>query len=325
MRFTQSEKYEIIKLVESSELGVNRTLKEIGIHKSTFYLWYKRYLEDGFDGLAPKKRTRNTYWNKIPEKIKREVVDLALEHPAESSRSLACMMTDQKEYFISKSSVYRILKARGLMTEPSFSLSSAANEYKDKTTRVHQMWQTDFTYMKIIGWGWYYLSTILDDYSRYIVHWELCTTMNASDVQQTIDRALEATGLSQYQRPKLLSDNGPCYISQQLKEYVDDKNIKHIRGKPNHPQTQGKIERYHRSMKNIVKLDNYYFPDQLKARLAEFVEYYNNQRYHESLNNLTPADVYHGRAENILKQRELIEQKTMRKRRKSHQNQMLNL
>ncbi len=149
--------------------------------------------------------------------------------------------------------------------------------------------------------------------------------MNASDVQQTIDRALEATGLSQYQRPKLLSDNGPCYISQQLKEYVDDKNIKHIRGKPNHPQTQGKIERYHRSMKNIVKLDNYYFPDQLKARLAEFVEYYNNQRYHESLNNLTPADVYHGRAENILKQRELIKQKTMRKRRKSHQNQMLNL
>ena len=325
MRFTQSEKHEIIRLVETSELGVNRTLQELGIHKSTFYLWYKRYLEDGFDGLAPKKRSINTYWNKIPEKVKHEVVEMALDHPAESSRSLACMMTDQKKYYISESSVYRILKDRGLITEPAFSLSSAADEYTDKTTRIHQMWQTDFTYMKIIGWGWYYLSTILDDYSRYIVHWELCSTMNAADVEQTIQKALKITGLSKNQRPKLLSDNGPCYISQQLKDYVDQANIKHIRGKPNHPQTQGKIERYHRSMKNIVKLENYYFPEQLKERLAEFVEYYNNRRYHESLNNITPADVYFGRVDRILKQRELTKQQTMKKRRKTHLNQMLNL
>ena len=323
MRFSQQEKYEIIRLVETSEIGVNRTLKEIGIHKSTFYNWYGKYLKRGFDGLAPKSRSRNTYWNKIPEKIRTDVVNMALDYPEESARNLAWKMTDERKSYISESSVYRILKEKGLTTQPAFSLDAAANEYKDKTTRVNQMWQTDFTYLKIIHWGWYYLSTVLDDYSRYIVHWELCSTMTSADVQRTVDRALKATGLSRTQRPKLLSDNGPCYISNELKSFMADRDMKHIRGKPNHPQTQGKIERYHRSMKNIIKLDNYYFPQQLKDRLAVFVDYYNNRRYHEALNNLNPADVYFGRGEQILKQRKIIKEKTMKKRRKNHLSQVL--
>lgn len=325
MRFSQQEKYEIIQLVEQSELGVNRTLKEIGIHKSTFYNWYNKYLQSGFDGLTPKQRTRNSYWNKIPEQVKNEVVDMALEFPEESARNIAFKMVDEKEYFISESSVYRILKKRGLITSPAFALVAAAGEFKDKTTRINQMWQTDFTYLKIVHWGWYYLSTILDDYSRYIVHWELCSTMAAQDVQRTIDRAIERAGISSNQMPRILSDNGPCYISKQFQKYMNDKQIKHIRGKPNHPQTQGKIERYHRSMKNIIKLDNYYSPQQLKDRLAEFVDYYNNRRYHESLENLTPADVYFGRAESILNQRRIIKERTMKKRRQNHLTQVLNL
>ena len=325
MRFSQQEKYEIIQLVEQSELGVNRTLREIGIHKSTFYNWYNKYLEDGFDGLAPKQRTRNSYWNKIPEQVKNEVVDMALKFPEESARNIAFKMVDEKEYFISESSVYRILKKRGLITSPAFALVSAAAEYKDKTTRINQMWQTDFTYLKIIHWGWYYLSTILDDYSRYIVHWELCSNMAAQDVQRTIDHAIEKSGISSNQMPRILSDNGPCYISKQFQGYMNDRQIKHIRGKPNHPQTQGKIERYHRSMKNIIKLDNYYSPQQLKDRLVEFVDYYNNRRYHESLENLTPADVYFGRTESILNQRRLIKERTMKKRRQNHLTQVLNL
>lgn len=325
MRFTQEEKYEIIKLVEESALGVNRTLKEIGIHKSTFYNWYEKYKKDGFDGLSIKERSRKSYWNKIPNKIRSEVVDLALDYPEESARNLAYKMTDENKYFISESSVYRILRANGLITQPAFNTVSAADEYKDKTTRINQMWQTDFTYMKIIGWGWYYLSTILDDYSRYIIHWELCSTMSASDVSKTVDIALKKANLSSNERPKILSDNGPCYISNELKDYFTDKEIKHIRGKPLHPQTQGKIERYHRSMKNIIKLDNYYFPEQLKERLSEFVEYYNFRRYHESINNLTPADVYFGRANKVLKQREKTKVKTMKKRRREYQLQKLEL
>lgn len=325
MRFSQTEKYEVIRLVETSEIGVSRTLKEIGLHKSTFYNWYAKYLKEGFGGLAPKRRARNTYWNKILEKIRGDIVDMALDYPEESARNLACKMTDECKYYISESSVYRILKQRGLITQPAFNLISAATEYKDKTTHANQMWQSDLTYLKIIHRGWYYLSTILDDYSRYIIHWELCSTMTSLDVQRTVDRALKTTGLTDKQGPKLLSDNGPCYISQELKDFICDRDMKHIRGRPNHPQTPGKIERYHRSMKNIIKLDNYYSPGLLKDRLEEFVDYYNNRRYHESLQNLSPADVYFGRAEKILKQRKITKQKTMNKRRKTHRSMVLNL
>ena len=318
MRFSVSEKYEIIRLVETSELGVNRTLQELKIPKSTFYKWYNCYLEDGIAGLEAKPRARRTYWNKIPDEVRQQVVDLALDYPEESPRSLACKLIDEQHYFISESSVYRILKAQGLITSPAFSVDMAADAYKNKTTRVHQMWQTDFTYLKIVNWGWYYLSTILDDYSRYIVYWELCSTMTAGDVERSIQRALQKTGLTRKQRPRLLSDNGPCYISSELKAFIEAENIDHIRGRPCHPQTQGKIERYHRSMKSIIKLDNYYFPEELKIRLSEFVNYYNNRRYHESLNNLRPADVYLGRGAQILKQRQITKEKTMQLRRKNY-------
>ena len=130
---------------------------------------------------------------------------------------------------------------------------------------------------------------------------------------------------SQKQRPKLLSDNGPCYIGHGLKQFISDKNMEHIRGRPLHPQTQGKIERYHRSMKNIIKLEHYYFPEELKRRLEEFVDYYNDRRYHEPLQNVTPSDVYFGRAKSILDQRRITKEKTMRKRRKTHLKQMLNI
>ena len=325
MRFTQNEKYEIIQLVEDSELGVNRTLGELDIPKRTFYNWYGKYSKHGYDGLAPKRRTANSQWNRIPDQIRNEVVELALEVPELSPRELAHRMIDQKEYFISESSVYRILKSRGLITSPAYIVMRAADEFKDKTSRVNQMWQTDFTYFKIVGWGWYYLSTILDDYSRYIVHWELCSNMKTEDVTRTLDSALEKAGLDKSNSPKLLSDNGSCYISSELAEYIEDNGMSHVRGRPMHPQTQGKIERWHRSMKNVVKLENYYLPGDLINRLEKFVEYYNNERYHESLQNLTPSDVYFGRGQEILEQRHLIKLKTMKKRSKQHVLQRLNL
>ena len=116
--------------------------------------------------------------------------------------------------------------------------------------------------------------------------------------------------------PRLLSDNGSCYISGNLATYLESVGMDHVRGAPNHPQTQGKIERYHRSMKNVIKLEHYYSPSELIYRLKEFVNYYNNHRYHESLQNVTPADVYFGRGNQILKNRNLLKQKTMHKRRK---------
>jgi len=149
--------------------------------------------------------------------------------------------------------------------------------------------------------------------------------MKVDDVTRTLDRALEKAGIEKDNSPRLLSDNGSCYISSELAEYIEDKGMSHVRGRPNHPQTQGKIERYHRPMKNVVKLENYYLPGDLINRLEEFVDHYNNHRYHESLQNLTPADVYFGRDQEILKQRELIKKKTMKKRRKQHMLQRMNL
>jgi len=325
MRFTQEEKYEIIRLVEDSELGVNRTLRELGISKRTFYNWYGKYNEYGYDGLAPRNRRARTQWNRIPDQIRRKVVEYALEQPELSPRELAHSIVDDKGYFISESSVYRILKSRGLITSPAYIVMKASNEFKDKTIKPNQMWQTDFTYFKIIGWGWYYLSTVLDDYSRYIIHWELCSSMKVDDVTRSVDNALRKTGLSKINAPKLLSDNGSCYIASDLENYIEEKGMLHVRGKPNHPQTQGKIERYHRSMKNVVKLENYYLPGDLEERLKEFVDYYNNHRYHESLKNLTPADVFFGRDQKKLEKRKLIKIKTMKLRRNQHQLQRLNL
>lgn len=318
MRLSRDEKIEIINLVDNSDLSANHILKELGIHKRTFYNWYKRYLESGYDGLAPKAKGRHQTWNKIPPEQQSEVIEEALEHEELSSRELAFHIIDIHKWYISESSVYRILKRAGLITSPAHIVMSAADEFESKTTRINEMWQTDFTYFKIIGWGWYFLSTVIDDYSRLIIAWDLRPQMTSKDVVPSIEQALQFTGLNKKTAPKLLSDNGKCYISTEIVNFLRWKGIKPINGKPSHPQTQGKIERYHRTMKNVIKLDNYYSPDELKKAIADFVKYYNYERYHESLNNLTPADVYFGRDKRILKERRSTKEKTLKERRKNY-------
>ena len=169
MRRSASEKMEIIRLVEDTDLPLRTTLRQMGVPRSTFYDWYQRYEAEGFDGLEDKKPRGHPCWNAIPETVRGQVLDLALECTDLSPRELACRYTDDKRYFVSESSVYRILKAADLITSPAYVLMSASDSFKNPTTRVHEMWQTDFTYFRIINWGWYYLSTVLDDYSRYII------------------------------------------------------------------------------------------------------------------------------------------------------------
>jgi putative transposase len=325
MRHSQSEKMEIIRIVENSKLGVRRTLAELGINRSTFYGWYKRYREGGYDALASKPSHRRQFWNAIPPWVRKKVVETALDHLDKSPRQLAWYLTDTQGYYISESSVYRILKANDLITSPAYTVISAKDKFDQPTTRVNQLWQTDFTYLKVVHWGWYYLSTVMDDYSRYILSWRLCTGMSAEDVRRTIDLAIAESSVDHVlirHRPRLLSDNGPCYVSSELRQYLADHGLTHTRGQPYHPMTQGKIERYHRSMKNILLLDNYYSPDDLKAQIGAFVEYYNHQRYHESLNNVTPADVYFGRHLLILTRRKQTKERTIKSRRKYYRKQL---
>jgi len=305
-------------MVEGSDLPAKRTLNELDVPRSTFYGWYRRYESEGFDGLADRSSGPNRFWNRIPDTERKKVVKLALKEPEKTPRELAFDITDKEGYFISESSVYRILKAFDLITSPAYIIISASDKFKHPTRRINELWQTDFTYFKITGWGWYYFSSILDDYSRYIITWKLFSSMSSDDVQELLDHAIEKTGVTRIKvkhRPRLLSDNGPCYVSGQLQKYLEDRKIGHVRGQPYHPMTQGKIERFHRSMKNVINLENYYYPWELEKRIEEFVNYYNHERYHESINNLTPADVYAGRRDEILNERERIKHKTMKIRR----------
>ncbi len=321
MRYPSSEKLEIIRLVEQSHLPVKRTLDTLGGPRTTFYRWYDRYLSGGVEALEDRCPKPGHVWNRIPDDIRERIVDLALEEPELSPRELAVRFTDTQSYFVSEASVYRLLKAHDLITSPAFVVIKAADEFRDKTTAINQMWQTDFTYLKVIGWGWFYLSTILDDFSRYIIAWKLCTTMKAGDVTDTLEMALQASGCDQanvIHRPRLLSDNGASYIAGELAEWLDDNGMDHVRGAPYHPQTQGKIERWHQTLKNRILLENYFLPGDLTASIEAFVTHYNHQRYHESLSNLTPADVYFGRGQTILLERERIKKKTLQTRRLQH-------
>jgi len=321
MRYPASEKLEVIRLVEQSHLPVKRTLDKLGISRSKFYRWYDLYRRFGEAGLADRRPGTRQVWNRIPDEVREKVLDLALERPELSPRELAVTFTDEQAYFVSEASVYRLLKVCDLITSPAYVVIKASNEFKDKTTTPNQLWQTDFTYLKVIGWGWFYLSAILDDFSRYIIAWKLCTTMKASDVTETLEMALQASGMDRanvVHRPRLLSDNGSSYIAGDLAEWLEDRNMAHVRGAPNHPQTQGKIERWHQTLKNRILLENYYLPGDLERQIEDFVGYYNYRRYHESLNNLTPADVYFGRGQTILLEREKIKRKTIKQRRLQH-------
>jgi transposase InsO family protein len=321
MRYPASEKLEIIRTVETSPLPVRKTLDKIGIPKSTFYAWLDRYASGGLDALEDHRPRPRRVWNRIPDVVREKIVTLALDEPDLSPREIAVAFTDRERSFVSEASVYRLLKAHGLITSPAFIVMKAADKFENPTTATNQLWQTDFTYLKVTGWGWFYLSTVLDDFSRYIIAWKLCSTMSADDVTETLELALQASGLDQVppqQRPRLLSDNGPSYVASDLSDWLENQGMRHTRGKPYHPMTQGKIERWHLSLKSRILLENYYLPGDLERAVADFVEHYNHCRYHEALDNLTPADVYFGRGPRILQRREEIKRKTIDQRRRMH-------
>ena len=172
MRYLASDKLEIIRTVERAHLPAKQTLDMLGIPRTTFFRWY-RYVEGGFNALADRSPRPKSVWNRIPQDRRDDLIEFALEHEALTTRELALKYTDEKRYFISQSSAYRFLKEADLITAPDYVVIKAAEEFTDKTTAINEMWQTDFTYFKIIGWSWMYLSTVLDDCSRYIIAWKL--------------------------------------------------------------------------------------------------------------------------------------------------------
>ena len=144
-------------MVEQSDLPARRTLEELQVGRASFYRWYRAYRDQGAAGLGDGEPSRRQFWNRIPDQERERVVEVALEKPELSPRELAWRITDTEGWFISESSVYRILKSYDLVTSPNYIVLSARDRFTQPTRRVHELWQTDFTYMKITGWGWYYL------------------------------------------------------------------------------------------------------------------------------------------------------------------------
>ena len=240
MRYSQSEKMQIIRLVEESPVSIKQTLLELNINRSTFYKWYRRYQEGGYDALANRYRPPRQFWNALPPWEKQRVVETALEYPEKSPRELAWYITDTNGYYISESTVYRILEANDLVASPAYTIVTARDKFPHPTKAPNELWQTDFTWFKVVHWGWYYLCSILDDYSRYILSWQLCTGMSAQDARETIETAIQSTGFRDpkvLHRPRLLSDNGSCFVSKALKDFLEMEGIAHTRGKPYHPMT----------------------------------------------------------------------------------------
>jgi putative transposase len=308
------EKSAVLALVADSGLPRRRALGQLGLPKSTYYRWLKR---EGEGRLDDKKGGSATPWNKLRPEEESMILAQARASPELSARQLALRMVDHEGSYVSESTVYRVLKREGLIKPAEIVGFEAGKEYRRKTKSPNELWATDCAYLRVTDWGWYYLVTVMDDFSRYILAWDLKTDMAAGSLIDVVQQAVDATGMSDVpieDRTALLSDNGPGYLSRQFGEYLKLVGIRHIIASPYHPQTNGKIERYHRTLRGEVGLVSYDMPSELEAAIRPFVHYYNNQRYHEGLGNITPHDAYTGRHLGIIQQRKEAKTKTLQAR-----------
>jgi len=283
----------------------------LGIPRRTYYNWVRRQKEGGGVG-------RRTPWNRLRAEEEVAVVAQARGSPELSPRQLAFRVVDQLDYWVSESTVYRILRREGLVKKAVVKGFAAGKEYHRKSRRPNEMWATDCCYLRVVEWGYYYLVTVLDDFSRFILAWELHEDMTAQSLIEVVQQAMDTTGIGTVlvrDNTSLLSDNGPGYVSRAFGDYLRLVGIRHILASPFHPQTNGKVERYQQTLKGEINQVPYDMPSTLREAIASFAEYYNHQRYHEALGDVTPADAYFGRKDDIMARRKEVKRKTLEVRR----------
>ena len=311
-----SQKTAVLAKVAWSQLLKRRVLRDLGVPKSTYYRWLRRQQHQ--QGLEDRPRASAPPWNRLRPQEERSILEAARKMPELSSRQLAAWSTDNLGFAVSEFTVYRILCREGLVKSPEMQLK-AGKEYHRKTTGPHQMWATDASYFKVMGWGYYYLVTVMDDYSRFILSWKLQRDMTTDSLIEVVQEAVDKTGMTEVpvaDRTSLLSDNGSGYVSRGFRDYLHLVGIKHILAAPFHPQTNGKLERYHQTIKRDVKQVPYEMPSDLEAAIAAFVAYYNYRRYHKALGNVTPSNVLKGRRQEILQRRKEVQSQTIERRRR---------
>jgi len=278
-KYTSEEKIRIVLKGFRSEVTVSDLCKREGIKPHSSYAWIKEFMEDGKERLAR---------DSVRDATRKEIHALKRENGELKNKS------------------------------PQMQLK-AGKEYHRKTTAPHQMWATDASYFKVIGWGYYYMVTVMDDYSRFILAHKLQRDMTSDSFIEVVQEAVDETGMTEVpvaDRTTLLSDNGSGYVSRAFNDYLHLVGIRHILAAPYHPQTNGKLERYHQTIKRDINQVPYELTSDLEAAIAAFVTYYNYSRYHMALNNVTPADVLNGRREQILQRRKEVQLQTIDKRRR---------
>jgi putative transposase len=310
-------KGDLIEKVESQRGHRFDILQELQIPRSTYYHWRKVYQEEGIGGLE-KARSGGRVWNRLMAVEVERVLKVARLHPELSPRLLAVKITDEEAFSISESTVYRILKEHGLIYPRPLGEMPAQKQWRHKTTRPDELWQCDATNLFVIGWGYYKLIPVEDDFSRKIIAHDVRPDETAFSLSDILEMGLEnarkeghLTGSDPM--PQLYSDNGSGFTSKLLAEYLSQHGIKHIFGTPYHPQGRGKIERFNRRIKEGLCLVVYCFPGELKRVVDETIATY-NRTPHESLENVSPNDVYAGRKEEILRRRREKKRLTLERR-----------
>jgi transposase InsO family protein len=271
-----------------------RLIKDIGIRTSKVHSWYERYGKDNdHNGKIPRD-----YWVTAEEKDK--VIQYYLEHRTDGYRRVSYMMLDADIVAISPATTYRILQKAQLLGRWNERSSQKGKGFA-QPLKPHEHWHVDISYLNICG-TFYYFIGVLDGCSRYMVHWEIRESMREEDVTLVIQKAKEAfPGVT----PRIITDNGPQFIAKDFKEYIRVSGMTHVKTSPYYPQSNGKLERFNRTIKTeCIRPKTPVSLDDARRIVADFVEYYNTKRLHSSIGYVSPKDKLDGKERDIFKARD---------------------
>ena len=293
---------------------MRRSLQVLGLSRSTFYDWHRRYEKDGFRGLVGMPRSPIIPENRLLDEERAMIIATAKALPLEGYRKIASFV-EREGVYVSPTTVYRVLREAGLIIPRKCRRRAAGEKYVQEPTRTGELWATDIHYVFIEGYGFFYLFSILDTYSRYIVHWELRPTMTTDDAQEVLLAAVRKAGITPEHRLRLLHDNGSQFVSRQFKRLLRRLHIQQVRTAYRHPETNGRLERYHLTLKDATtNLEDYTTPEAARAAIEYFVYTYNAQRPHQALGYVTPASVHFGYATELRLRRSLRREQARRYR-----------